>query len=73
MNGASAPMLGTRAGPAAGHNVGMKKSSLLHPARRSAGFTLIEVMVALIVLVLGVLGAAAMTLCRRRFAFYKVI
>lgn len=32
------------------------------PARRDAGFTLIEVLVALIVLVLGVLGAAAMTL-----------
>ena len=55
-------MLGTRAGPAAGHNVGVKKSPLLLSARRSAGFTLIEVMVALIVLVLGVLGAAAMTL-----------
>ena len=55
-------MLGTRAGPAAGHNVGVKKSPLLHSARRSVGFTLIEVMVALIVLVLGVLGAAAMTL-----------
>jgi type IV pilus assembly protein PilV len=32
------------------------------PRSRQAGFTLIEVMVALIVLVLGVLGAAAMTL-----------
>jgi type IV pilus assembly protein PilV len=31
-------------------------------SRRAAGFTLIEVMVALIVLVLGVLGAAAMTM-----------
>jgi type IV pilus assembly protein PilV len=41
-------------------------SSLVRSARgpraRIAGFTLIEVMVALIVLVLGVLGAAAMTL-----------
>jgi type IV pilus assembly protein PilV len=34
--------------------------------RRIAGFTLIEVMVALIVLVLGVLGAAAMTLTALR-------
>ncbi len=35
---------------------------LRRPARAERGFTLIEVMVALIVLVLGVLGAAAMTL-----------
>ncbi len=40
----------------------MKNSSLPPSARRAAGFTLIEVMVALILLVLGVLGAAAMTL-----------
>ncbi len=46
------------------------RSTLVHPIfrpisrgrTRAAGFTLIEVMVALIVLVLGVLGAAAMTL-----------
>lgn len=35
-------------------------------ARRAAGFTLIEVLIALIVLVLGVLGAAAMTLTSLR-------
>jgi type IV pilus assembly protein PilV len=41
-------------------------SGLPRRATRSAGFTLIEVLIALIVLVLGVLGAAAMTLTSLR-------
>ena len=70
------PMLGALARSSRQQNAGVKKSlapTLLRPVRgprvrvgravrRVAGFTLIEVMVALIVLVLGVLGAAAMTL-----------
>ena len=62
MNGGSVPMLGTRTAPAAGHNAGVKRSVPSLFRRCARGFTLIEVMVALIVLVLGVLGAAAMTL-----------
>ncbi|MEO8938706.1 MAG: type IV pilus modification protein PilV [Burkholderiaceae bacterium] len=44
------------------HHLRVSRARLSRPLRREAGFTLIEVMVALIVLVLGVLGAAAMTL-----------
>ena len=73
MNGGWMPMLGTRACLPRQQNAGVKKSDTpsFAPASarsarglraRVAGFTLIEVMVALIVLVLGVLGAAAMTL-----------
>ena len=65
MSGGCLPMLGKpRSGPPR-ENAGVKKHrpSLSAPgATRARGFTLIEVMVALIVLVLGVLGAAAMTL-----------
>lgn len=67
------PMLGVRARHSRQQNAGVKKSASHPPLRRSrapraralasaSGFTLIEVMVALVVLVLGVLGAAAMTL-----------
>ena len=53
-------MLGKRR-PAHEHqNVRVQKSTVLRPSSR--GFTLIEVLISLIVLVLGVLGAAAMTL-----------
>ena len=62
MNGSFVPMLGTRIAWAAGHNADVKNSTPSLVLRPSRGFTLIEVMVALIVLVLGVLGAAAMTL-----------
>jgi type IV pilus assembly protein PilV len=62
-------MLGGRSLSPHGQNGGVKNlvSFRIPPvtsrlARRDAGFTLIEVLVALIVLVLGVLGAAAMTL-----------
>ncbi len=62
-------MLGTRPHPLRRENAGVKKSTdpfvagrSRAPCSRQGGFTLIEVMVALIVLVLGVLGAAAMTL-----------
>ena len=67
------PMLGARAFRLRRQNAGVKKSDTPSPVRSvrgpraralssASGFTLIEVMVALIVLVLGVLGAAAMTL-----------
>ena len=72
MNGGWLPMLGRSATPRPDENVGVKKSPLHRSrdirrgpcaARRGqTGFTLIEVLVAMIVLVLGVLGAAAMTL-----------
>lgn len=57
-------MLGDRRATPAHENAGVKNPphSPSRTARRQGGFTLIEVMVALIVLVLGVLGAAAMTL-----------
>ena len=76
MNGGCVPMLGTRPARSSLQNGGVKKPlrlPLLSPARtrvvaarRDCGFTLIEVMVALIVLVLGVLGASAMTLAAIR-------
>ena len=68
-------MLGRRPGASSHHNAGVKKplpytrSPSPRPCiarRRACGFTLIEVMVALIILVLGVLGAAAMTLAAIR-------
>ncbi len=68
-------MLGRPRLAASPENAGVKrpsssplpKSAARVPSRgRAAGFTLIEVMVALIVLVLGVLGAAAMTLSAMR-------
>ena len=68
-------MLGRRPGARLHHNAGVKKplpytrSPSPRPGvarRRARGFTLIEVMVALIILVLGVLGAAAMTLAAIR-------
>ena len=74
MNGGWVPILGGQRPSSHGQNGGVKKPLRLRPApmtpprvtprfaRRDAGFTLIEVLVALIVLVLGVLGAAAMTL-----------
>lgn len=73
MNGGLLPMLGVPVPHRTAENAGVNSPLAPIPAstlprlrsrRRSqhAGFTLIEVMVALIVLVLGVLGAAAMTL-----------
>ena len=75
MNGGWLPMLGGPRPRPPRENVGVKNLPFpsIHPvpnrvdracpsSRRESGFTLIEVMVALIVLVLGVLGAAAMTL-----------
>ena len=73
MNGGCLPMLGRQRGRSRRQNVGVKKAPSPRIRTRSqrrlprragvvAGFTLIEVLVALIVLVLGVLGAAAMTL-----------
>ena len=68
MNGGVLPILGEHGGIAAAENADVKKSGNPSPVapsranRAQRGFTLIEVMVALIVLVLGVLGAAAMTL-----------
>ena len=66
-------MVGDQRRAAASENGGVKKSPTPRRARRMPralrrvhGFTLIEVMVALIVLVLGVLGAAAMTLTALR-------
>ena len=60
-------MLGTHGVPGAHQNARVHKStSLSLSTRRSAGFTLVEVLVALIVLVLGVLGAAAMMLTSLR-------
>lgn len=67
------PMLGIRVGHPRQQNAGVKEPASLkslhrgrgarrRPLGRASGFTLIEVMVALVVLVLGVLGAAAMTL-----------
>ena len=57
-------MLGDRRATPAHENAGVKNPphSPSRKARRQGGFTLIEVMVALVVLVLGVLGAAAMTI-----------
>jgi len=65
MNGGSLPMLGGHGLRPGLQNAGVKKALTPFHARVSSGetgFTLIEVMVALIVLVMGVLGAAAMTL-----------
>ncbi len=76
MNGGWLPMLGEPRSRRPRENTGVKNLPVpsIHPVPtrggragssdrpRQAGFTLIEVMVALIVLVLGVLGAAAMTL-----------
>ena len=69
-------MLGTRPARSSLQNGGVKKSpppalsssfrNRVAAPRRDRGFTLIEVMVALIVLVLGVLGASAMTLAAIR-------
>lgn len=77
MNGGWVPTLGRSVRSRPAENVGVKKSTLPRSAGRirgprtgvprtarapQTGFTLIEVLVAMIVLVLGVLGAAAMTL-----------
>jgi len=69
MNGGKLPMLGEPGRGGEHQNGRVKKSHAPRPSsrlpdghRRVAGFTLIEVLIALIVLVLGVLGAAAMTL-----------
>jgi type IV pilus assembly protein PilV len=75
MNGGCPPMLGGHGDGAPDQNARVKKPRTPAPsvrasragtpgraAGRQGGFTLIEVMIALIVLVLGVLGAAAMTL-----------
>ena len=70
MNGGFPPMLGSPFSRRAQQNARVKKSpafpsrsaALVCSGSRAAGFTLIEVLIALIVLVLGVLGAAAMTL-----------
>jgi type IV pilus assembly protein PilV len=74
MNGGWLPILGGQLVTRKLQNARVKKSfappSFVAPRRlarsRSAGFTLIEVMIALIVLVLGVLGAAGMTLASMR-------
>ena len=75
MNGGSVPMLGKRGRTPAPQNARVKKSGqpssmptrpIARTPQQQRGFTLIEVMVALIVLVLGVLGAAAMTLTALR-------
>jgi type IV pilus assembly protein PilV len=76
MNGGWLPMLGGHLVTRKLQNARVKKPpaplSFVGPRRsartQSAGFTLIEVMVALIVLVLGVLGAAAMTMTALRDA-----
>ena len=60
-------MLGRHGVPVAHQNARVHKSSSPSlSTHRSAGFTLVEVLVALIVLVLGVLGSAAMTLTSLR-------
>jgi type IV pilus assembly protein PilV len=71
MNGGWLPMLGShgtvRAPENARVNTSLAPMVSSAPRRsRSAGFTLIEVLIALIVLVLGVLGAAGMTLASIR-------
>jgi type IV pilus assembly protein PilV len=69
MNGGSLPMLGGPESQPGRQNAGVKKALTPFRSRDSrgqTGFTLIEVMVALMVLVLGVLGAAAMTLSALR-------
>jgi len=72
MNGGLVPMRGSVALGGRRQNARVKKHhslSLATPSRgaRSArGFTLIEVMIALIILVIGVLGAVAMTLTALR-------
>lgn len=65
MNGGPVPMLGGHGCRGGLQNAGVEKALAPLPTRQS-GFTLIEVMVALMVLVLGVLGAAAMTLSALR-------
>jgi type IV pilus assembly protein PilV len=72
MNGGLVPMRGSGAPRARPQNAWVKKHhplSLATPsggAGSARGFTLIEVMIALIILVIGVLGAVAMTLTALR-------